>query len=167
MKSNQDEGKVHHVLTSKGDVLEAKYLVNSAGQQALKIAHEFGVGTEYDFFPLKGLYAISDKPLDHIYKTLVYPVPMKGAPFLGVHSTLTIDGRIKVGPTVAPVFSLENYHGLQNLEFSQVARILENYSRMLFSSEQRKLMWAFMTQEMPKLSINRIIKDVSKIHQMN
>ena len=77
----------------------------------MDIAHEFGVGDEYDFFPLKGLYAISDKKLDHLYKTLVYPVPMKGAPFLGVHSTLTMDGKVKVGPTVAPAFSLENYHG--------------------------------------------------------
>jgi hypothetical protein len=38
---------------------------------------------------------------------------------------------------------------------------------MLFSSDQRKLIWAFLTQEMPKLSINRIVRDVSKIHAMN
>ena len=38
---------------------------------------------------------------------------------------------------------------------------------MLFSSDQRKLIWAFLTQEMPKLSINRIVRDVSKIHSMN
>ena len=61
---------------------------------------------------MKGLYAISDSKLDDVYKTLVYPVPIKGAPFLGVHSTLTIDGRIKIGPTVAPAFSMENYNGL-------------------------------------------------------
>ncbi len=92
---------------------------------------------------------------------------MKGAPFLGVHSTLTMDGKVKVGPTVAPAFSLENYHGLENIEYSQALRILENYTRMLFSSDQRKLIWAFLTQEMPKLSINRIVRDVSKIHAMN
>ena len=74
---------------------------------------------------------------------------------------------MKVGPTVAPAFSLENYHGLQNIEFGQALRILENYTRMLFSGDQRKLIWAFLTQEMPKLSINRIVSDVSKIHQMN
>lgn len=98
---------------------------------------------------------------------MVYPVPLKGAPFLGVHSTLTIDGKMKVGPTVAPAFSLENYHGLQNIEIGQALRILENYTRLLFSTEQRKLIWAFLTQEMPKMSIKRIVSDVSKIHRMN
>ena len=57
------------------------------------------------------MYTLSDKKLDHIYKTLVYPVPIKGAYFLGVHSTLTVDGFMKIGPTVAPALSLENYHG--------------------------------------------------------
>ncbi len=103
------------------------------------------MGLDYDFFPLKGLYAISDRPLDHLYKTLVYPVPMKGAPFLGVHSTLTIDGRVKVGPTVAPAFSLENYHGLENIDVAQALRIIGNYIRMMGSPGERKLIWAFIT----------------------
>lgn len=61
---------------------------------------------------MKGMYAISSEKLDHTYKTLVYPVPIKGAYFLGVHSTITLDGKIKIGPTISPAFSLENYHGL-------------------------------------------------------
>jgi L-2-hydroxyglutarate oxidase LhgO len=69
----------------------------------------------YTYLPLKGIYSISDRPLDHIYKTLVYPVPVKGAHFLGVHSTLTIDGYMKIGPTCSPAFSLENYNFLENL----------------------------------------------------
>ena len=94
---------------------------------------------------MKGMYTISERKVDHIYKTLVYPVPIKGAPFLGVHSTLTIDGRIKVGPTVAPAFSIENYRGLENVKLGQALHIMNNYARMLFSSEQRKLIWAFLT----------------------
>ena len=84
---------------------------------------------------MKGLYAISDKRLDHIYKTLVYPVPIKGAPFLGVHSTITIDGKIKVGPTVSPAFSMENYTGLENIKIEEALRIFKNYFRMLFASD--------------------------------
>jgi len=88
-------------------------------------------------------------------------VPLKGAYFLGVHSTLTVDGRMKIGPTVAPAFAMENYTGLQNLNWSDTVRILSNYTRMLFTSDQRKLVWTFLTEEVPKLSINRIVKDVS------
>lgn len=154
-------GGTYIVETSDSDILECKFLINAAGQQSLDIAHEYGVGTEFDFFPIKGLYSISDNKLDHIYKTLVYPVPIKGAHFLGVHSTLTVDGRMKIGPTVAPAFANENYHGLQNLKIGETFRILSNYTRMLFTSDQRKLIWTFLTEEVPKLSINRIVKDVS------
>lgn len=59
---------------------------------------------------------MSEKPLDYLYKTLVYPVPLKGAYFLGVHSTITVDGYLKLGPTVSPALSLENYNWLQNIK---------------------------------------------------
>jgi hypothetical protein len=39
----------------------------------------------------------------------VYPVPIKGALFLGVHSTMTPYGELKIGPAAIPAFSLENY----------------------------------------------------------
>ena len=128
-------GNTNRVLTSKGDVIECKYLINAARQQSLDIAHEHGIGLDYDFFPIKGLYSLSDKKLDHIYKTLVYPVPIKGAYFLGVHSTLTVDGKMKIGPTVAPAFSLENYNGFENIKLQDAIRIHGNYTRMLFSSD--------------------------------
>jgi len=74
------------------------------------------MGKKYENLPFKGIYAISDKPLDHIYKTLVYPVPLKGSYILGVHSTLTVDGFLKVGPTLSPAFSPENYSGFENIK---------------------------------------------------
>jgi L-2-hydroxyglutarate oxidase len=57
---------------------------------------------------IKGRYAISNEPNNNL-KMLVYPVPAEGAYVLGVHSTLTTDGYVKVGPTVFPAFGKENY----------------------------------------------------------
>jgi L-2-hydroxyglutarate oxidase LhgO len=51
---------------------------------------------------------------------LVYPVPVKGAYVLGVHSTITVDGRVKVGPTVFPAFAQENYDYLQGIDAKQL-----------------------------------------------
>ena len=66
--------------------------------------------------PLKGRYAISkDANFGDPYKTLVYPVPVKGAFVLGVHSTLAISGHVKLGPTAFPAFSPENYDYADNL----------------------------------------------------
>ena len=41
----------------------------------------------------------------------VYPVPISGAYFLGVHVTPSIDNHIKIGPSALPALSLENYKG--------------------------------------------------------
>ena len=50
-----------------------------------------------------------------MYKMLVYPVPVKGAFVLGVHSTLAVSGHVKLGPTLFPALSPENYDLLENI----------------------------------------------------
>jgi hypothetical protein len=75
---------------------------------------------------------------------------------------------MKIGPTLAPAFAIENYNGLEKLDLAgDTMRILWNYWRMLFSGEQRKIIIAFLTEEVPKMSISRITRDVSQIHEMN
>lgn len=49
----------------------------------------------------------SKKPI-HEVKTLVYPVPLSTYA-LGVHSTVTPDGYVKIGPSARPAFGNENY----------------------------------------------------------
>lgn len=76
---------------------------------------------------------MSKKPLDHIYKTIVYPIPLKGAYTLGVHSTMTPDGHIKIGPTTSPAFALEGYQGLEKLNCRDFGKILNSYRLILLS----------------------------------
>ena len=46
----------------------------------------------------------------------VYPVPIKGSLlFLGIHSTITCNGLIKIGPSAIPSLSLENYRNIENI----------------------------------------------------
>ena len=83
-------------------------LINAAGVNADKIAHEYGVGLQLQMFPIMGSYWKTNSenlPL----KTLVYPVPNPANPFLGVHFTITTDGKIKLGPTVTPIPSRFGY----------------------------------------------------------
>lgn len=42
---------------------------------------------------------------------MVYPVPIKGHPFGGSHSSVSIDGRIKLGPVMIPTINYEDYEG--------------------------------------------------------
>ena len=66
--------------------------------------------------------ADSDEPQGAL-KTHIYPVPRLENPFLGVHFTVTVDGRINVGPTAIPAFWREHYKGLENFNFSELVEI--------------------------------------------
>lgn len=87
--------------------------------------------------PLKGRYVICDKNVSDRYKMIVYPVPIKGAFNLGVHSTMTMDGRIKFGPTVFPAFSEANYDYLDGVNIQGLIKALHAYTYVLRSPHER------------------------------
>ena len=140
--------------------------MNAAGLQALDIARLFGTGQNLAIFPMKGLYCMSKTPLHHKYGSIVYPIPLKGAYTLGVHSTMTPSGHMKIGPTTSPAFSLENYQGLENIKLSYIAQILKSYL-LILSSSQRGLIWEYLTRDLPKHQIKVLVKDICRIHHMD
>jgi L-2-hydroxyglutarate oxidase LhgO len=106
------------VRTSRGSI-EAGYVVNAAGLYADRIALDYGFSTKYRILPFKGLYLYSDEPAG-AFRTNIYPVPDLRNPFLGVHFTITADGKAKIGPTAIPAFWRENYVGLANFKIGEV-----------------------------------------------
>lgn len=84
------------------------HFINAAGAQSDRIGKQVGVAEDYAMIPFMGLYrAVSSEKLP--LRTLVYPVPHPINPFLGVHFTLTIDGKVKIGPTAIPILGREQY----------------------------------------------------------
>lgn len=75
---------------------EAGYVVNAAGLYADQIARQFGFLERYRILPFKGLYLYSDEP-PGVLRTNIYPVPDLRNPFLGVHFTVTNEGKAKIG----------------------------------------------------------------------
>jgi len=120
------------ILTSSG-VYQAGYIVNAAGLYADRIAREFGFSERYRILPFKGLYLYSSEPPGSM-RTNIYPVPDLRNPFLGVHFTVTADGKAKIGPTAIPAFWRENYRGLENFVFSEFVEISMRELRLLVSS---------------------------------
>lgn len=114
----RDNGRV---LTNQ-DHIEAGYVVNAAGLYADKIAMDYGFSEKYRILPFKGLYLYSDEPPGSI-RTNIYPVPDLRNPFLGVHFTITADGKAKIGPTAIPALWRENYEGLGNFNFSELVEV--------------------------------------------
>lgn len=120
------------VVTDRGRI-EAGYVVNAAGLYADRIARAFGFSRRYRILPFKGLYLYSDEPVGAI-RTHIYPVPDLRNPFLGVHFTVAVDGRIKIGPTAIPAFWRENYCGWQGFQAGELWDILRRQARLLWSS---------------------------------
>ncbi|ALA59710.1 L-2-hydroxyglutarate oxidase [Nitrospira moscoviensis] len=114
-----DRGRVR----TTRDTIEAGYLVNAAGLYADKIAMDYGFSERYRILPFKGLYLYSNEPPGSI-RTNIYPVPDLRNPFLGVHFTITADGKAKIGPTAIPAFWREHYDGFGNFRLSEALEVV-------------------------------------------
>jgi L-2-hydroxyglutarate oxidase len=115
------ERQARGVRTAKG-IIEAGYVVNAAGLYADRIALDYGFSEKYRILPFKGLYLYSDEP-PGAFRTNIYPVPDLRNPFLGVHFTITADGKAKIGPTAIPAFWRENYVGLANFKLKELLEV--------------------------------------------
>jgi L-2-hydroxyglutarate oxidase len=96
------------VLTQHG-VLRARHLVACAGLQADRVARMGGLDTDFRIVPFRGEYYELPSSRAGLVRHLIYPVPDPDLPFLGVHLSPTIDGRITVGPNAVLGLSREGY----------------------------------------------------------
>jgi L-2-hydroxyglutarate oxidase LhgO len=115
------EVKSNRVKTKNGWI-EAGYIVNTAGLYADRIARQFGFADKLAILPFKGLFLRSDE-LSGSVRTNVYPVPNLANPFLGVHITVTVDGRFKIGPTAIPCLWREQYGWCDHFRFSELTEV--------------------------------------------
>lgn len=112
--------------TSAG-TMEAGFVINAAGLYADRVAAAWGIGKRWRILPFKGLYLIGNEPPLACH---VYPVPDLGMPFLGVHVTVTADGRSKIGPTALPALWREQYEGLAGFSVLELADVLGREARL-------------------------------------
>ncbi len=109
---------------------EAQKIINTAGAQADRISRAVGVGNEYAMLPFMGVYrATEEKNLP--LKRLVYPVPHPINPFLGVHFTLTLDNKVKIGPTAIPIAGREQYSFLSGWSGSDLAQSIKGMASLI------------------------------------
>ncbi len=147
------------LLKVDSKVVNTEKIMNAAGAQSDLLAQKIGVGIDYLAIPFKGNYRKSN--LRSPSKRLIYPVPHEINPFLGVHTTLTPDGYLKIGPTAIPALGRENYKGFQNVRISELASILGALKRLASGKNHNILEIARM--EIPLLFERQIVRTISKI----
>ena len=154
------------IVESKGEIIDAsnefffKHVVNAAGAQADRISRAVGVGSEYAMLPFMGVYrATSEKNLP--LKRLVYPVPHPINPFLGVHFTLTIDGKVKIGPTAIPIAGREQYSFTEGWSGSDIAQALKGMKSLVTGDSHD--FGAILKSEWPKIIQRLLVKESTEL----
>jgi len=96
-------------LSTSSGPLEAEYLVNAAGLYADTIAHQLGVGEQYQIVPFRGEYYEVVPDRRSLVNSMIYPTPDPELPFLGVHFTRRTDDKVIIGPNAVLAFGREAY----------------------------------------------------------
>ncbi|MEV4437814.1 L-2-hydroxyglutarate oxidase [Streptomyces sp. NPDC049577] len=97
------------VRTGRGEVLRARALVNCAGLHSDRLARLAGDDPGVRIIPFRGEYFELVPERTDLVRGLIYPVPDPAFPFLGVHLTRGIDGRVHLGPNAVPALAREGY----------------------------------------------------------
>lgn len=129
------------IQTQDGVQIHFGHLINAAGLHADKVAKIFDVGHRYRIVPFKGTYFELSTPDTANYRGHIYPVPNLTLPFLGVHFTKSVTGKIYLGPNALPALGRENYQGLAGIDISDLVNISGLVTRQYWNNKQsfRKL----------------------------
>jgi len=133
--------------SSAGDV-RALQVVNCAGLYADDVARMSGQeNLDVQIVPFRGEYYELVPERRSLCRNLIYPVPDPSFPFLGVHFTRMIDGRVECGPSAVLAFAREGYH-LTDVDWRELWEILtfpgvQRLARRHWSRGLRELLQSF------------------------
>ncbi len=97
------------VVLEGGERVAGDRVLVCAGLQSDLLARASGRPADPAIIPFRGEYWALRQQRAGLVRGLVYPVPDPGLPFLGVHLTRCVDGRVLVGPNAVLAGAREGY----------------------------------------------------------
>jgi L-2-hydroxyglutarate oxidase LhgO len=97
------------VVESEAGEFHAHWVVCCGGQHSDRLTKLSGQPSAVKIVPFRGEYYELLPPAKHLCRNLIYPVPDPSFPFLGVHFTRMISGKVECGPNAVLAFSREGY----------------------------------------------------------
>lgn len=134
-------------------------LINAAGVYSDKIAKIALKKSSYQIFPFRGEYFELKEEKRHLVKGLIYPVPDPRFPFLGVHLTKMIDGKVEAGPNAILALSKEGYKKT-DFNWRDVSEILSYEGFWKVAAKYWKVGLYEMARSMSK---RLFLKDIQKL----
>jgi L-2-hydroxyglutarate oxidase len=156
------------VVLTEGEPIRAGQLIACAGLQADRLARAARLDVRLRIIPFRGEYFQLPTAKSTIVRHLIYPVPDPELPFLGVHLTRMISGRVTVGPNAVLGFAREGYphfsfnlrDAAETLSFSGFWRVIRKHWRSALDEFQGSLMPSRYLQECRKYCPELTLQDL-------
>lgn len=157
-KIKKENGKWIITLNNEHEI-NAKFLINAAGGEAVDVAHSIDVAKKFTDVHFRGEYWKAPSEYNKLTKSSTYSVPeFPDYPFLDPHWIIRVDGSCEIGPNAVPVFSPYGYDAAENIkEF--IPKMLE-----MLNSGARK---AVLDKQFQELAMNEIQSSMSKTAMVN
>jgi L-2-hydroxyglutarate oxidase len=140
--------------------ITAKFFINAAGAYSDKLWEGLSLKTDYQMIPFLGMYKSTNFHALPI-KRLIYPVPHPINPFLGVHFTLTLNNKVKIGPTAIPIFGKEQYSITSKLTVQELIQTFKGIYALVRGDKHS--FSELLKTEWPKFYTKRLVKESSRI----
>ncbi len=157
-----EPGLVH---TSHGP-MAAQSVIVCAGLWADRLARRSGAPRDPQIVPFRGAYLGLKPTPEPRLNGMIYPVPNPELPFLGVHITKHINGRVTLGPTAMMVAARDGYSlrrfnsrdAMESLTWPGTWRVGRRYWRVgieeVRMAASRKAFVAAASRYLPGLSVD-------------
>ena len=156
------------ILRSKKNKYQGEYLINCGGLYSDKLAELDGLNPNVQIIPFRGEYYTLVKSKNNLVNNMIYPISDPDLPFLGIHLTRTIDGKIEAGPNAVFAFAKEGYkwtnfnfkETLNSLTYPGMFKLGKKYFKTGISEMYRSLNKKAFVNEINKLISGITTKDV-------
>ena len=103
------EGSDAVEISTAGQSWRGRFMIVCGGLQSDRLAKLAGLKIGHRIVPFRGEFYTLPKSRAGLIHRLIYPIPDPKLPFVGIHLTRTIDGRIIAGPNAVLGFAREGY----------------------------------------------------------
>jgi len=156
---NITENNDSKLVSSKKETFTGDFLINCAGLFSDKVAKLDGLNPKVKIIPFRGEYYEIINEKSHLLNNMIYPIADPDLPFLGIHLTKTVDGRIEAGPNAVLAFSREGYswtkfnlfETLETITYKGMVKLGRKYFKTGIDEMYRSLNKAAFVQEVKKL----------------
>ena len=156
---NISDNEDSKIVESKKDIFSGDFLINCAGLFSDKVAKLDGLFPKVKIIPFRGEYYELIHEKSHLLNNMIYPIADPDLPFLGIHLTKTIDGKIEAGPNAVLAFAREGYNWskvnlsqtFETLTYKGMIKLGRKYFKTGLDEMYRSLNKSAFVQEVNKL----------------